>query len=71
MHHALPKEDNLKNEDNLKREDDLKNEDDTKNEHSLKNIVWKKLLMTGTAILKNGNANSCVGRKKNSDKDLF
>ena len=30
MHHAWPKEDNLKNEDDLKNEDYLKNEDNLK-----------------------------------------
>ena len=37
MHHAWPKEDNLKNEDDLKNEDNLKNEDDLKNEDGVKN----------------------------------
>ena len=37
MHHAWPKEDDLKNEDNLKHEDDLNNEVDLKNESKMKN----------------------------------
>ena len=36
LHHAWPKEDNLKNEDDIKNEDDQKNKDDLKNEYDLK-----------------------------------
>ena len=37
MHHARPKEDDLKNEDTLKKEADIKNEDNLKSEENIIN----------------------------------